>query len=242
MCNYLNKKLIKNLVLLLDSEIYLVCSLIRNYRLQFPDMSYKELFKFFSSSNKSDAEYVLSQLYRWGLGGELNSDLAFSWCLKSNEKNYIPAKLVLAGYYLSEPMKLNSNEGLKLINESIESAYVPAINLLALIYENGMFKVRKSVNKALNLYVKGVQLGDSYSMCMAANILLNDKKLSNPERGIYLLEKAASNGNPLAHSYLGYCYINGDLGFEKCMKKAKYHAEMQLSLENKLVKECLIDL
>jgi uncharacterized protein len=99
-------------------------------------------------------------------------------------------------------------DAIKLLEESADRNFLPAIDELGLLYSTGE-KVKKNVNKANELWKKAEQMGDQEAKIRIAlsEIFSNDSE--NISSNIDFLRNCEKLGSILAQTGLGYCYENG---------------------------------
>ena len=105
------------------------------------------------------AQYRLANIYREGIGTEINRDLAFEWFKKSAEQGFAPAQYVLAVRYLEGiGTEINEDLAFKWYKKSADQGYAPAQYGLAYMYAMGLGK-KVNRNLVFELYKKSAEQG-----------------------------------------------------------------------------------
>ena len=94
-----------------------------------------------------------------------------------------------------------------LCEREIRQNYAPACPTVAAMYYNDMC-IKRNVRKSLELYQKGIDLGDIYSYLSLGEIFLNDKK--DPTKAAEYFLGAADLENNIAFFYIGQMLLEGN--------------------------------
>eukprot|EP01091_Cochliopodium_minus_P005929 TRINITY_DN1581_c0_g2_i1.p1 TRINITY_DN1581_c0_g2~~TRINITY_DN1581_c0_g2_i1.p1 ORF type:complete len:574 (-),score=163.53 TRINITY_DN1581_c0_g2_i1:17-1738(-) len=109
-----------------------------------------------------------------------------------------------------------------------------AINKLAQIYQRETDSVQRDVKMSMQLYAKGVMLGDSCSIYNLANIYHKGDLDVEVDlyKAINLYKRAIELGNPAAMNNLAYLYNYGCGDFKQDVKKSIKYYLMAIDLKN----------
>lgn len=122
------------------------------------NLSLKEL-EDLAMNNNAEAQYLLSIAYNKKKTHEKLLQ-ANELLTKSASAGYAPAQYKLGKLILNRKTYSNNiTKGMSLLNSASNAKYIPAIILLAHIYENGLF-VKADVETAVCLYKKAASLGN----------------------------------------------------------------------------------
>jgi len=132
---------------------------------------------------------------------------------------------VYANLY-DDAMELYDNQNFKAaLNEFEPLAYIgnsKAQNMAGYMYHHGE-GVKKDFNKAAKFYGMAAENGTALSQ-YNLGVLYNDR-LKNGKLALYWFTKAERSGDKDSARHLMYLYIDGDIGVDKDLSKAKYWAE-----------------
>jgi TPR repeat protein len=125
-----------------------------------------------------------------------------------------------------DAMTLYDNKNYKAaLNEFEPLAYIgnrKAQNMTGYMYHHGE-GVKKDFNKATKFYGMAAENGAALSQ-YNLGVLYNDR-LKNGKLALYWFTKAEQNGDKDSARHLMYLYIDGDIGVDKDLSKAKYWAQ-----------------
>lgn len=123
-----------------------------------PNLSIKELEEL-AMNNNAEAQYLLSIIYTKKKTTEKLLQ-ANELLTKSASSGYAPAQYKLGKLILNRKTYSNNiTKGMSLLNSASNAKYIPAIILLAHIYENGLF-VKADAETAVCLYKRAASLGN----------------------------------------------------------------------------------
>jgi TPR repeat protein len=120
-----------------------------------------ELYRKAANEGYAPAQVRLAYILDWS---ESNEE-AVEWYRKAAEQNNAEGKFGLGVMYSNgEGVETDPELALKLISESAEQEYPPAMNRLGVAYERGEFSLDKDENQALLLIKQAAELGDKLAM------------------------------------------------------------------------------
>jgi uncharacterized protein len=132
---------------------------------------------------------------------------------------------VYANLY-DDAMALYDNKNFKsALNEFEPLAYIgnsKAQNMAGYMYHHGE-GVKKDLNKATKFYGMAAENGSALSQ-YNLGVLYNDR-LKNGKLALYWFTKAEQSGDKDSARHLMYLYIDGNIGVDKNLVKAKYWAK-----------------
>lgn len=237
----IDKSLVSELVVLGDQEILIVCNYLKNIvRLINTDTDLGQVCLKLARNGIVEAEYTISNIFRWGLMCQQNKEQALYWCQRSVKKNYAPALLLLSNFYSTgwPGIKINFRKSFELAEKAASKNFIPAIVTLGSYYREG-YCINKNTKKAIWYYQKAAELGDNNAMWCLSIILLKDPNFKDESEGLKWFGKAINKGSPFAHSTLAYFHMGGKYGFRKDKSLFEYHIKMEASLNERMVKSCL---
>lgn len=154
------------------------------------------------------ADYYLGRLYLYGYGQLKNTDLAMRYFLKSAEKGYLPAIIIMGKYNLMHDK--NPEQAVRWFKQAAADGDVQAQLFMAAAYLYGI-GVSKNVDTAAHYYIDAAKNGNALAQYAVAENFIDSKHSSNNKLGIIWLTKSANNGNPKALTKLGSLYLTGTL-------------------------------
>lgn len=171
-----------------------------------------------SQKGSMQASIALALQYYNGSGVERNVPAAVKllepYAKKGDaESLYFLGKIYLNGGSDFENFQI---EGMKFIQQSADSGFMPAMYFMASAYENGT-GVDKDSAKALSYYKILADNGDKEGTYAYANMLYKE---GNKQEADKWIKTAAEKGHPRSMAKLAIMYKNGDAGLEKDEKKA----------------------
>ena len=104
------------------------------------------------------AEKLLAKMYRNGKAGIIDDSKAFLLYQSAAKKNDPEAQ-----YLFGELLILNESysEGIEQITLSANQGYKPAIHILGIIYEDGLFGITQNYNESFKWYEQLAKAGDN---------------------------------------------------------------------------------
>ena len=243
--NKIDKDLVRDLVEFGDQEIFLICNYLRETSFKYKVNNNKIAEKCFDQATKgvAEAQHVMAYILASGLMCKVDSSEALYWCSEAIKQKYIPSFCTILSLYdtaIAES-KFNKNEIIDFIEYSASHSYIPAINILGLSYKTGEL-VQKDLDKSFGYYEQGASLGDDASKWYLSTMLLREPRFMNIELGMKYLIELTKREYPFAHFTLAYYHLNGKHGLEKDELLFDYHIEKEISLTEKMVSKCLMNL
>lgn len=174
-----------------------------------------------AEQNHPKSQYLIYEYY----DEEDNDSLAIYWLKKAANNNLPEAQYELADYYDDED---NDSLYVYWLKKAADNNDFDAIEDLADYYYE-----QDSIVKMLELYDKGIALGNSRMYYLKANFYI---KLDKRQEAISCLNKAVEGKVPAAIELLGDCYYYGygvDKEYEKAFElysKVEYRKGAALSL------------
>jgi TPR repeat protein len=195
---------------------------LRNYTLALKE------FTPLAQKNNSEAQYYLGEIYSKANIACSNSKIKSStlpandqkseyWYQKSAKNNNPKALTELGKIYANN--KKDYYQSFKYLERAAMQNYAPAQAKLGILYEWG-YGVEKDINKAISLYTKASENGESNGQYYLALSFHNGKNGSPDfKRSLELYKLAAEQGHPKALFNLGTMYQNGE-GVKKDITEA----------------------
>lgn len=185
------------------------------------DKMYDSLKKMMTASERGDP--YAQWMRGFGKLDDKSSEYMFNrglyWVRKSAEQHFPPAQCSLGIVYCKgDRIKGKTEEGLKLVKESAQRLWMPAIKYLA---------SRFSIATVLPLLEEKVNEGDLEAIGMLGNAYLQGNDVEQDvDKGITLIRRAADGGDKIAMYNLALIYDTGLYGVEKDLNKAIPYYEM----------------
>lgn len=163
-----------------------------------------------------------------------NNLVAFEYLKKSISKNSIPLAFLRMGiqYNWGMGVKQSHTLGMHYYNKALNIGCKEAYSYIAQEYRWGNDKIKKDVNKAIDLFTKGIEEGDKRSYKFLAQLYLFD--LKQKEKAIEIAQKAIDINYSKGYSLMGDIALGDGDVFEqdsdeaiKWYKKALLHDEKE---------------
>jgi len=172
--------------------------------------------------------------YKGYIKGYPRYNISYNFFEKASKKNhpssyYIMSKMYydhLIGEYTHEELELAYNY----LNKAIELGSIPAINQMGLLYLNGIYPIKKDLNKAIDYFKKASTFNYAYAFNNLGKIYENK---DDYQEAINNYEESASLGESWALNKLGEFYRLG-IYYSKDMKKAfdYYNKAIESPIDN----------
>ncbi|OHS92794.1 hypothetical protein TRFO_40896 [Tritrichomonas foetus] len=166
-----------------------------------------------------------------GKGVEKNVDLAVEYFKKAADRGETKAMINLAHCLkLGRGIKKDMNEAIKYFKTAADLGDINAQNMYARCIEG--LRTPKNTNKAIEMFIKGINKGDRHSMTSYANILIEGQGVKKDvARAMELYRKAADLGDIVAMKSLAVIYQKGVL-VEKNISEALSFSKKAADLGN----------
>lgn len=153
------------------------------------------------------AQFALGNLYWNGLLVERNARKAVQLWQSSAALGYVPAEHEMGVLYLEgTAIQGDTAKGLQFLNRSAAMGFALSQSRLGQIYEEG-----GDFAAAAAWYRKAADQDDEVGLCNLAVLHLQGKGLAqDPDQGIALLTRAATEGSAFAKYRLAVCYQQGE--------------------------------
>lgn len=175
-----------------------------------------------AESGDAKAQHALAKLLWIGLAGR-NDGEAFEWCKKASAQGYLPATVMLSGFYSTGiGVDVDHAKAIALLQSAVEAGSPEAMVLLAASYEHEI-GVEKNHAKALQLWCSAARLGNADAQCSLGRELIESKNPEEIAEGVRWLRSAADQGNGSAHYELADLYETGKGGLPEDRRQAEKH-------------------
>ena len=215
-----------------DRELALVASLLASQGIDVEKSPAEALRWCAERAEAGDpkAQHALAKLLWIGLPGPRDDRAAFDWCAKSNAQGYVPATVMLSGFYSTGiGVEVNNTRSIELLEVAVKEGSPEAMNLLGATYDHGL-GVERDRSKALELWRSAAQLGNADAQCSLGSELIKSADRSEVSEGVRWLRAAADQGNYSAHSVLADLYENGKAGLTEDKRLAAKYRETAAKL------------
>lgn len=216
-------------------------SISSNELKEYLNLKFTEGVNYNYSLNKLVQEKNTYALYEMGINeykgyikGYPRYDISYKYFEEASLKNhpssyYIMSKMYynrLIGGYTEEELAL----AYKYLNKAIELKSIPAINTLGILYLNGIYPVKKDINKAINCFKEASKYNYAYAYNNLGKIHETKKEY---KKAFEYYEKSATLGESWALNKLGEYYRLG-IYVKKDMKKAFecYNKAIEAPIDN----------
>lgn len=132
-------------------------------------------------------------------------DEALSNLYRAQKLKHPMANHALAVYLIqySKREKANTSKGLDLLHSSANEGFAPSCQVLAGIYENGLYGVTQNIRRGLELRVTAAKKGSKEAQYTLGYLLYNGQGFEeNKDMGLELIKESASKGNNEAAVFL----------------------------------------
>jgi TPR repeat protein len=175
-----------------------------------------------AESGEANAQHALAKLLWIGLAGR-NDREAFEWCTKASAQGYLPATVMLSGFYSTGiGVDVDHAKAIALLGSAVESGSPEAMVLLAASYEHEI-GVKKDHAKAVHLWRSAARLGNADAQCSLGRELIESQNPDEVAEGVRWLRSAADQGNGSAHYELANLYETGRGGLPEDKQQAERH-------------------
>lgn len=172
------------------------------------------------------AQHALAKLLWIGGAGGRDETAAAEWCARSSEQGYLPATIMLAGFYSTGiGVAVDYRRSIELLNAAAGEQSAEAMSLLGASYEYGL-GVTKDHAKAIELWRSAAILGNADAQYHLGAALIESDEPGAVADGIAWLRSAANGGHYAAHYALADAYETGTGGLPIDAALATYHREM----------------
>lgn len=206
-----------------NAEYYMALSYLRGYS-ALPEQEDPIAWMEKAANNGSvTAQFYLGENYLYGRRTSIDYNKAFYWYNKAKDNGYADAVFKLA-YMYGNPNcgRLDHEKAIELYKSSVNTSFANlAYYNIALKYDNGE-GVEKDLEKAVYYYGKSAELGDALANRKLGLILIHEKSIQDPKRGIEHLKEAGERGDALSLRYLGTFYREGKIVERSPVKSYEY--------------------
>lgn len=173
---------------------------------------------------KNKNTYALYEMgineYKGYIKGYPRYNISYKYFEEASKKNHPSSYYIMSKMYYNNLIGDHTKEELKLaysyLNKAIELGSISAINTLGLLYLNGIYPVKKDINKAISYFKKASNYNYAYAFNNLGKISEENK---NYKEAFEYYQKSSDLGESWALNKLGQYYQNG-IYVEKNMKKA----------------------
>ena len=172
--------------------------------------------------------------YKGYIKGYPRYNISYKYFEEASKKNHPSSFYIMSKMYYNQLIGSYTNEELELaynyLNKAIELGSIPAINQMGLLYSNGIYPVKKNINKAIEYFKKASTFNYAYAFNNLGKIYENK---NNYKEAITYYEKSASLGESWALNKLGEFYRQG-IYVQKDMQKAfdYYNKAIESPIDN----------
>lgn len=183
-----------------------------------------------AESNNTYALYeIATNEYKGYVKGFPRYDISYKYFEKSALKNYPSSYYMMAKMLIDEKIGNKSKDNLKKAHDYLLKASslgnIASINLLGNMYKNGIYPVKKDIDKAIEYYKEAANHNYTYAFNNLGKICEDNKDFKN---AFLYYEKSANLKESYALNKLGEFYRKG-LYIKKDMNKAFYYYNEAIS-------------
>lgn len=173
-----------------------------------------------ASNNNAYACYELgTQEYYGYISGTPRYDISFKYLDIAAKKGHAGANYLIANMILNKYLKSFLNDELKLaydyLNTAIKHGSIEALNSIGLMYLNGIYPLKKDINKAIDYFNKAIKKDYVYAYNNLGKIYEAQKDY---QKAFNYYLKSANLGESWASNKIGEYYRRGII--QKDLKKA----------------------
>jgi len=160
-----------------------------------------ELFRKAAAAGHAEAQFLISEYYRFELGVKLDRAEYLYWLQKSAESGFAPAQNAL-GFEIERDNKAQAIEWFQIAAKQNNTKAM--LNLGRLAEHTG------EQSEAVGWYRKAAKLGNSYAQSLLGEFYSRGKGVDqNDQEAVKWWRKAAEQGEKEAQYELGTCYATG---------------------------------
>lgn len=157
-------------------------------------------------NNDTKAQYNTALMFLKGQGVNKSNKDALYWYTKAANQNHAPSQYAL-GYMYQKDAKTNPTlikQAQYWYGRAMKNNFREAYTNMAFLYYNGYAKIiPKDIHKAIILFTKAAEMGDSNAQLNLGIIYgWSDEILKNKLKSYSYLKQALENGNGQAGNYL----------------------------------------
>lgn len=172
--------------------------------------------------------------YKGYIKGYPRYDISYKYFEEASLKNHPSSYYIMSKMYYNKLIGEYTKEELSLaytyLNKAIELKCIPAINTLGLLYLNGIYPVKKDINKAIIYFKEAAKYNYAYAYNNLGKIYETKKDY---KKALEYYEKSANLGESWSLNKLGELYRIG-IYVKKNMQKAfdYYNKAIESPIDN----------
>lgn len=172
--------------------------------------------------------------YKGYIKGYPRYDISYKYFEEASYKNHPSSYYIMSKMYYNKLIGAYTNEELSLaytyLNKAIELKSIPAINTLGLLYLNGIYPVKKDINKAINCFEEAAKYNYAYAFNNLGKIHEIKKEY---KKALEYYKESANLGESWSLNKLGELHRQG-IYVKKDMQKAfdYYNKAIESPIDN----------